>query len=72
MAILEDNSEAMLALEALVDQVGTRNVIFALAKIAQGKAEHLKSNWQDYAGAARWTRSASKLEACANKLAMEW
>ena len=41
-----ENSPAMLELEGMVDRVGIRNVLYALAKICDGKAEHVASMWQ--------------------------
>jgi hypothetical protein len=64
MVILEQNSEAMLALEALVDKVGMRNVVYALGQIAGAKADHIRADWQT--GLARmWQNNANKLDRCA-------
>jgi hypothetical protein len=68
MAILEDNSPAMIELEKLVDKVGLRNVIYGLAYIAGQKADHLRSNWQDEAAAQAWEADARKLDTFALKL----
>ncbi len=62
MAFFEQDSEAMIALEAMVDKVGTRNVLYALANIAGAKAEHLRSNWQDEGTAQQWDRVAKALD----------
>jgi hypothetical protein len=68
MAILEKNGPAMQGLESLIDQVGLRNVVYALALISAEKAEHLRSNWQDDASARVWDSDARKLDSCAAKL----
>jgi len=57
-AILEENSEEMIALEALVDRVGMRNVLFALEHIAWAKAEHVEHTWQDHDIAKVWRSNA--------------
>src|SRR6202035_2415453 len=41
-----DHTAPMLALEAMVDAVGLRNVLFALKHIAEAKADHVAENWQ--------------------------
>ena len=67
-AYFSENSEAMVALEAMVDKVGLRNVVFALSHICDAKAEHIHSNWQDHALAKHWENDAHKLDAIANRL----
>ena len=42
-AYFSENSPAMFELEGMVDRVGIRNVLYALAKICDGKAEHTAS-----------------------------
>ena len=58
MAYFQDDSEAMVALEAMIDKVGPSNVAYAVARICALKAEHLASNWQDRATAKVWSRCA--------------
>jgi hypothetical protein len=53
-----EGSEAMLALEAMVDRVGTRNVAHALSHICFAKAEHLEHTWQDHELAKAWRKCA--------------
>lgn len=67
-AYFQEGSEAMLALETMVDKVGLRNVVFALATIAENKAEHIHTNWQDHALAKRWENDAHKLDAIAHRI----
>ncbi len=62
-----EGSEAMLALEGMVDRVGLRDVLYALEYIARGKAEHLRHAWQDEALAKCWDRSARQLEKAASE-----
>ena len=61
MAILNENSLAFEEIEHLVDPVGARNVLYALAKICDAKADHLSANWQDRDGAA-WARVARRID----------
>jgi hypothetical protein len=60
-----ENSPAMLDLEGMVDRVGIRNVLYALAKICDGKAEHVASMWQDTSTAQVWNRWAWRIESLA-------
>jgi hypothetical protein len=67
-AYFAEGTEPMLALEAMVDKVGLRNVVFALSHIAFQKAEHIHVNWQDHALAKKWENDGQKLDAIANRL----
>jgi hypothetical protein len=60
-AFFTENSPAFLELEGMVDRVGIRNVLYALAKICDGKAEHVASMWQAIAngGVGQTTTSNS-------------
>ena len=60
--VLQDGSPEFDVLEALVDRVGLRNVVYALALIARHKAEHIRHNWQDEALANLWEHDARILE----------
>lgn len=62
-----EGSEAMVALEAMVDRVGMANVLYALAHISREKAEHLRTNWQDRSTSQWWDMRAGKLDAIAAK-----
>jgi hypothetical protein len=64
-AFFAENSPAMLELEAMVDRVGIRNVLYALAKICDGKAEHVASMWQDVSTAQVWNKWAWRIESLA-------
>ena len=63
MAYFEENSEAMLALETMVDKVGSRNVLFALAHIARSKAAHVDENWSWHGDKAPRSLIAKALDA---------
>jgi len=63
-----EGTEAMIALEAMVDHAGLRNVMWALAQICWGKAEHVQANWQDDQLARDWNANAAMLDSFAAKL----
>jgi hypothetical protein len=67
-AYFQEGSEAMLALEAMVDRVGLRNVVYALSHIACEKGIHVRANWQDRALARRWEMDSRKLDLFAKRL----
>ena len=51
--------KAMDTLEALIDRWGLYEVTSAIGEIASGKADHLRSNWQDEASAKNWDKAAA-------------
>jgi hypothetical protein len=63
-----DYEENVKDLEALIDGNELREVVLALVTIASGKAEHLRTNWQDSGAAKDWERAACLLEKVADKL----
>ena len=67
-AYFTEGSEAQHALEAMVDKVGLRNVVYALASICDGKAEHLAHAWQDHISAKQWAANAARLDKTAHQL----
>jgi hypothetical protein len=48
-------------LEALIDKHSIASVLWSLAAICDGKAEHVAVNWQDAALARQWTDVAQAL-----------
>jgi len=50
------------ALEALVDKASLGDIITALEDICYGKADHLRSNWQDEAAAKDWEKAGKALD----------
>lgn len=63
-----EGTDAMVSLEAMVDKVGLRNVLFALAHISAAKAEHLETNWQARGMAKVWSKQGAKLEEVATTI----
>lgn len=55
-------------LEEWVDSHGMEAVIRSLETIADGKADHLRSNWQDERGARQWEKVAKELDRFAEKM----
>jgi hypothetical protein len=49
-------------LEAIIDAAGMAEVLFVLAAIANEKAEHLATNWQDDAAATKWLNVSTRIE----------
>ena len=50
------------ATEQQIDMAGMEEVLYALAEICEGKADHIVTNWQDRPLAAKWSRLAGKLQ----------
>ena len=48
-------------LESLIDTHGMANIMMALVHIADEKAEHVKSNWQDLELADAWRKVSHAL-----------
>ena len=44
----EGQNEEQMVLEGMVDRIGLRQVLQALEQVMFEKAEHVRSNWQDY------------------------
>lgn len=56
------------ALELLVDASTVSDVVLALARMCNEKAEHIRCNWQDEATAKAWDHVESILDAAAMKV----
>jgi hypothetical protein len=65
-----DGTEARLALEALVDSAGLRNIVFALARFTSDRSEKLGQ--QDPAIAACWLHSSRALLRCGAEIDSFW
>jgi hypothetical protein len=50
-------------LEKHVDIAGLTMTLYRLAEIAEAKAEHLESVWQDARAAKKWLAASKKLSA---------
>jgi hypothetical protein len=48
-------------LESLLDQSSLPELITELAAICYGKADHIRTNWQDEQLADQWAKAAHKL-----------
>lgn len=60
----------MKALEPLVDASTVGDVLLALGRVCNEKAEHLRCNWQDNITAAAWDRLATRLDKIAGSTAL--
>ena len=54
-------------LENIIDSNTLEDVIHALTEICYGKAEHLRSNWQDNDAAKQWELAAKRLDKALTK-----
>jgi hypothetical protein len=54
-------------LEGLVDESGLGAVLAALAAVCRGKAEHVRSVWNDRELAREWGKAARVVEGAAAK-----
>ena len=52
----------MLELETMLDRSSLTDVLHLLASICEGKAEHLRSNWQDTETAKLYYRAVHLLD----------
>lgn len=55
-------------LEELVDASSLGDVLRTLVDICHGKAEHLRSNWQDHESAKAWMHDAKLIGTAASKV----
>ena len=53
--------DAQDTLEALIDTYTLADVLTAISDICYGKAEHLRSNWQDENAARVWQNTARRV-----------
>jgi hypothetical protein len=60
--------ELINALEPILDRSTLSDVVFALARLCNEKAEHLLINWQDDASAKAWDKAAGRIDKLAEKL----
>ena len=56
------NTTAVFELEELIDSNSLASVVYALSEICWGKADHLRTNWQDHASALAWEQMGKRLE----------
>jgi hypothetical protein len=61
METIQDNSEMLTELESLVDKHGIALLMLGLEHIADEKAEHVQSNWQDLVLADVWRKVSDAL-----------
>lgn len=48
-------------IERLIDSHGMVHFLELVEEVCQGKAEHIRANWQDYIEASRWERMAKEI-----------
>ena len=59
--------EAQKSLEAIVDSVGMAELFLNLAAVCYGKADHLRTNWQDESAAKEWDKAGLAIDALTEK-----
>jgi hypothetical protein len=57
-----------LALEAMIDRCQLSEVLAELSAICDGKAQHIRDNWQDETTARVWSGHARRIETFARKV----
>lgn len=60
-------NEALDAIEDLIDKHDLPRVLEAIAEICSAKADHVASNWQDYALEKQWNKRAELMLATRDK-----
>lgn len=53
-----------IALENLIDSIGTPNLLACVAEILAEKAENYAVNWQDARTAKHWLKASAEVETC--------
>lgn len=56
------NRQIQEAMEEYIDKHGVTALLDQLAEVFSGKADHLRTNWQDEATAKLWDRAWKKLD----------
>jgi hypothetical protein len=65
--LIETENKIGEKIEAIIDTSSANYVLNSIVQIAWGKADHLRTNWQDESAAKEWEKLASKLETVADK-----
>ena len=65
--LIETENQVVEKIEAIMDASSANYVLNSIVQIAWGKADHLRTNWQDENAAKEWEKLASKLETLADK-----
>ena len=68
---MKTQAQLIAEIEPIVDSSSLADVLFALARMCNEKAEHLESNWQDAITARVWDRAARKIDRLAGDSTIE-
>jgi len=60
--------DTLQQLEQIIDRVGLKSTVEALAIVCDLKGDHLVQNWQDQTSASVWYRNMKRLDKVAAKL----
>jgi hypothetical protein len=59
---MRDTTKIEYDLEDIIDKSTLEDVVHALVNICNGKAEHLRENWQDNQAAKQWELAGKRLD----------
>lgn len=59
---IAEGTNVFHSLEELIDANSVKDVLDAVVRICEAKAEHLRENWQDQNMAKVWTKTAVLIE----------
>ena len=65
---MNDYAKSVEAIETVVDAIGVRNTLQALAEVCFQKQIHVEENWQDGALAREWHSLMTRISNFADKL----
>jgi hypothetical protein len=64
MRVIEEKPRAEIV-EMMIDAMGLHDFLDMVSQVADDKADHLESNWQDRPAATKWRRAAKRLSTIA-------
>lgn len=62
--------QLITALEPMIDSATVSDVLLAIGRVCNEKAEHIRINWQDSITAAAWDRLATRCDKLAATTAL--
>lgn len=68
MSMVKERIDLAEKLEAMVDKHGLAHVLCGLELVCLEKAEHLRSNWQDFTTDKAWDAASRACYAAARKI----
>ena len=65
-----EKGDMLFDIEEMIDRSGLQHVLELIAMICNGKADHLRENWQDARTARVWERAGQTVEKAAQSAAV--